>query len=103
MLHNANFVISGGTIVLWWQGLVPRDNWCMDITCVKMAVIWFCWGLNVPNVLIRGVNVDHSVSLYPDNKVHGANMGPTWVLLAPDGLHVGPINLAIRVVYYDQA
>ena len=30
-----------------------------------------------------------------DNKVHGANMGPTWVLLAPDGPHVGPMNLAI--------
>ena len=34
----------------------------------------------------------------PDNKVHGANMGPTWVLSAPDGPHVGPMNLAIRVV-----
>ena len=32
----------------------------------------------------------------PDNKVHGANMGPTWVLSAPDGPHVGPINLPIR-------
>ena len=32
----------------------------------------------------------------PDNKVHGANMGPTWVLSAPDGPHVGPMNLAIR-------
>ena len=31
----------------------------------------------------------------PDSKVHGANMGPTWVLLAPDGPHVGPMNLAI--------
>ena len=31
----------------------------------------------------------------PDSKVHGANMGPTWVLLAPDGPHVGPINFAI--------
>ena len=31
-----------------------------------------------------------------DNKVHGANMGPTWVLSAPDLLHVGPMNLAIR-------
>ena len=26
-----------------------------------------------------------------------ANMGPTWVLLALDGLHVGPMKLAIRV------
>ena len=35
--------------------------------------------------------------LSPDSKVHGANMGPTWVLSAPDGPHVGPMNLAIRV------
>ena len=32
----------------------------------------------------------------PDSKVHGANMGPTWDLSAPDGPHVGPMNLAIR-------
>ena len=31
----------------------------------------------------------------PDNKVHGANMGPTWVLSAPDGPHIGPMNFAI--------
>ena len=35
---------------------------------------------------------------YPYGKVHGANMGPTWVLSAPDGPHVGPMNLVIRVV-----
>ena len=38
-----------------------------------------------------------ALKLYPDSKVHGANMGPTWVLSAPDGPHVGPMNLAIRV------
>ena len=27
--------------------------------------------------------------------VHGANMGSIWVLPAPDGPHVGPMNLAI--------
>ena len=32
----------------------------------------------------------------PDSKVHGDNMRPTWVLSAPDGPHVGPMNLAIR-------
>ena len=32
----------------------------------------------------------------PDNKIHGANMGPTWVLSASDGPHVGHMNLAIR-------
>ena len=31
----------------------------------------------------------------PDNKVHGANMGPTWGRQDPGGLHVGPMNLAI--------
>ena len=29
--------------------------------------------------------------------LHRANMGPTLVLSAPDGPHVGPMNLAIRV------
>ena len=39
----------------------------------------------------------HRISIHiPDSKVHGANMGPTWVLSAPDGPHVGPMNLAIR-------
>ena len=32
----------------------------------------------------------------PDSKFHVVNMGPTWVLSAPGGPHVGPINLAIR-------
>ena len=33
---------------------------------------------------------------FPDAKVHGANMGPIWVLSDPDGPHVGPMNLVIR-------
>ena len=37
-----------------------------------------------------------SIRISPDSKVHGANMGPTWDLSAPDGPHVGPMNLAIR-------
>ena len=34
----------------------------------------------------------------PNSKVHGANMGPNWVLSAPDGLHVVPMNLVIRAI-----
>ena len=41
-------------------------------------------------------NKQHSDKAIPDTKVHGANMGPTWVLSAPDGPHVCPMNLAIR-------
>ena len=37
-------------------------------------------------------------SIDPDNKIHGANMGPTLVLSAPGGSHASPKNLAIRVV-----
>ena len=34
------------------------------------------------------VNVDWSFTeVYLDSKVHGANMGPTWALSAPDGPH----------------
>ena len=36
--------------------------------------------------------------MIPDSKVHWANMGTTWVLSAPDGPHVGAMNLAIRDV-----
>ena len=32
-------------------------------------------------------NARFSMNVYPDSKVHGANMGPTWVLSAPDGPH----------------
>ena len=39
----------------------------------------------------------------PDSKVHGANMGPTWVLSAPDGPHVGLMNFAIRVDFQSKA
>ena len=41
--------------------------------------------------------VEASECIYPDCKIHGPSMGPTWVLSAPDGPHVGPMNLAIRV------
>ena len=36
------------------------------------------------------------VTMNPDSKVHGAHMGPNRVLSAPDGPHVGPMNLVIR-------
>ena len=38
----------------------------------------------------------NNLDTIPDSKVHGAHMGSTWVLSAPDGPHVRPMNLAIR-------
>ena len=51
--------------------------------------IWYEQG----SFLVKESRTDSNI---PDNKVNGANMGPTWVLPAPDGPHVGPINLAIK-------
>ena len=34
-----------------------------------------------------------SLCRYPDSNVHGASMGPTWALSAPDGPHIGPWTL----------
>ena len=48
------------------------------------SAIAFMW-------IVRGPTYDN-----PDSKVHGVNMGPIWVLSAPDGPHVGPMNLVIR-------
>ena len=35
--------------------------------------------------------------MFPDNKVHGVNMGPTWGQQDPGGSHLGHANLAIWV------
>ena len=36
--------------------------------------------------------------IYPESKVHGANMGPIWVRQDPGGPHVGRMNFAIWVL-----
>ena len=43
-----------------------------------------------------------TTTMFLDSKVHGANMGPTWVLSAPDGPHIGSTNLAIGVLFIAQ-
>ena len=37
------------------------------------------------------------VQLFPDSKVIGANMGPTWVRQDPGGPRVGPVTFAIWI------
>ena len=48
-----------------------------------------------------GMNTNMVMHAYPDSKVNGAHMGPTWVLSAPGGPHFGPMNLAILVCIVD--
>ena len=38
--------------------------------------------------------------IFPDSKVHGASMGPTWGRQDPDGPHDGLMNFAIWVKMY---
>ena len=40
----------------------------------------------------------NGLQVFPDSKVHGANMGPIWGRQDPSGPHVGPMNFAIWVV-----
>ena len=43
--------------------------------------------------------IKQSLVYYPNSKVHGAHMGPTWGQQDPGGPHVGHVNLAIWVTY----
>ena len=54
------------------------------------------WRYHGPSDSSREVMTSHDAKFNTDSKVHGANMGPTWVLSAPDEPHIGPMNLAIR-------
>ena len=61
------------------------------------------WRIAIANALeLRLPCTDPSIywvpTLFPENTVPVANMGPTWVLSAPSGPHVGPRNLAIWAV-----
>ena len=54
---------------------------------------WKCSGVGVSTSFNRQRGL---ISYIPDSKVHGAQHGAHLVLSAPDGPHVGPMNLAIR-------
>ena len=58
----------------------------------------YAWSWN-PNAFIVFVV---TCKIFPDSKVQGASMGPTWVLSAPGGPHVGHMNLAVWVVTRDE-
>ena len=77
------------------NGLVPPGNKPLPEPILTPICCFIV--LNLPdketeNILSSACNIN-----YPYSKIHGANMGPTWILSAPDGPHVGPMNLAIRV------
>ena len=84
----------------FWLDIYPTWKYRIDINPRISAVIWF----EGPNSIIfnspyLSYKISHSKILKSQQmtiKVHGASMGPTWVLSAPDGPHDGLMNLAIR-------
>ena len=53
--------------------------------------------LNVQSTSQPAIGIFHFSELFPDSKVHGANMGPIWGRQDPGGPHDGPMNIAIWV------
>ena len=49
-------------------------------------------------ICIMEVYLASVIVVYPDSKVHEANMGPIWGRQDPGGPLVGPMNFAIWVV-----
>ena len=47
---------------------------------------------------MEGYHTHASIVYFTDSKVQEAYMGPTWGQQASGGPHVGPMNLAIRVI-----
>ena len=91
------------------MAIMPRQGWCVrkegKLNNWVMEVIvheicsQLCW------VIVQQVQYSYIVAInlliilvytIPDSKFRVAHMGPTWVLSAPGGPHVGPMNLAIR-------
>ena len=76
-------LLSGYEWQVWWGQCISQ-----------------CFQLIAP---VRIANDNQGLSWHIDitqtstTHIHGANMGPTWALLAPYGPHIGPMNLAIRV------
>ena len=65
------------------------------MVCVELE----SYSIGTPHLNMTGRGFpNNSAVRCPDSNVHGANIGPTWAPSAPDGPHVGPMNLAIREV-----
>ena len=65
-------------------------NYIYIYICICVCMLLVCNNLSIWCAVT--VHTQHS-------KVHRANIGPTWVLSAPDGHHVGPVDLAIRGIF----
>ena len=88
-LHWKQFVI------LQSNGIALMENWQFLHMEQGTGDVPFPLGFNQSGSWDGG---GCSKQLCLDSRVHGANMGPIWVLSVPDGPRVGLMNLAIWVI-----
>ena len=83
---------------------ITRYVWCVIWFLYHWDILSFssqyggCWWPGAYLLCFAGFRYLPTLHISPDYNVHGANMGPTWILSTPDGPHVGPMNFAIRVL-----
>ena len=82
------------TQTIKWHKHSTNIPWLLWVVKSKYTQ-WSDTGMYIP-VYSKGCPLQRHRP-YPNSKVHVASMGPTWVLSARGGTHVGPMNLAIRV------
>ena len=68
----------------------------LDAAVYNKNILCSAWRLNKLQSAIQLTSYKQTKG-YPDNKIHGANLGPTWGRKDPGGPHVGLMNLAIWV------
>ena len=98
LFHSAKFIELNGmgfseqlwvTVFFIWR--IYFQHICIVKFSIKVLKIYF-WSWKGPSKVL---------SFHSREAVGTLNMGPTWVLSAPDGPHVGAMNLAIRGRLYD--
>ena len=78
--HNIN-TWNISSLNVWWQ-------YDMFTAWLCFVLLWLC------------CEFQQIHTVYPDSKIHGANIGPTWGRQDPGGPHVGHMNLAIWVLIH---
>ena len=73
----------------------PKELNELCFTMIELVLNYMQWLFVSP---LHRMLIESSKQAVRDSYVHGANMGPTWVLSFPDGPHVGP--MLSGVVYY---
>ena len=118
-MHKCAYFSNKWCIVVYWTGAL-WDLWKRSIRICHMGEIvnlsadyeltgdlwniYFGYIRDKYRAMITPSRAHHFIRRrdnVPESNFHGAHMGHTWVLSAPGGPQVGPMNLAIRDMLLD--